>query len=46
MSNKEIYISRRLMELACIAATRNLDDVEKREEVRLSAELNKAKMAQ
>ncbi len=39
MSNREQYIRRRLMELACIAETRELDEVEKREEKRLENEL-------
>jgi len=39
MSNRKQYIHRRLMELACIAETRPLDEVEKREEERLEKEL-------
>jgi hypothetical protein len=39
MSNREQYIRRRLMELAYIAETRPLDDVEKDEEKRLTKEL-------
>ena len=39
MSNRQQYVHRRLMELACIAETRDLDDVEKREEERLEKEL-------
>ena len=39
MSNREQYIRRRLMELACIAETRGLDEVEKQEEERLEKEL-------
>lgn len=39
MPNREQYIHRRLMELACIAENRSLDRVEKREEERLENEL-------
>ena len=39
MSNREQYIHRRLMELACIAETRDLDPVEQAEEKRLMQEL-------
>ena len=39
MSNRKQYIHRRLMELACIAETRPLDDLEKAEEKRLMEEL-------
>lgn len=39
MSNREQYIHRRLMELACIAETRDLDEVEKHEEDMLTKEL-------
>ena len=39
MSNREQYIRRRLMELAYIAETRELDEVEKHEEERLENEL-------
>ena len=39
MSNRKQYIHRRLMELACIAETRPLDEVEKAEEKRLMKEL-------
>lgn len=39
MSNRKQYVHRRLMELACIAETRPLDDVEKAEEKRLMEEL-------
>lgn len=39
MSNREQYIRRRLMELACIAETRDLDEVEKQEEYELANEL-------
>ena len=39
MSNRKQYIHRRLMELACIAETRPLDDLEKAEEKRLMKEL-------
>lgn len=39
MSNRKQYIRRRLMELACIAETRPLDEVEKEEEKRLTKEL-------
>jgi len=39
MSERETYIRRRLMELALIAETRDLDPIEKREEERLEAEL-------
>ena len=39
MSNRKQYIHRRLMELACIAETRGLDDLEKAEEKRLMEEL-------
>ena len=39
MSNRKQYIHRRLMELACIAETRSLDDLEKAEEKRLMEEL-------
>ena len=39
MSNRKQYILRRLMELADIAENRPLEDIEKREEKRLEAEL-------
>ena len=39
MSPREEYIHRRLMELALIAETRELDEIEKREEVALEKEL-------
>jgi len=39
MSTREKYIHSRLMELACIAETRDLDIVEKEEEKRLINEL-------
>jgi len=39
MTSREQYIRRRLMELALIAETRTLDDVEMREEERLEKEL-------
>jgi len=39
MNNREEYIHRRLMELALIAETRELDPLEKQEEVELSKEL-------
>lgn len=39
MSNRKQYVHRRLMELACIAETRPLDDLEKAEEKRLMEEL-------
>ena len=39
MSPRLDYVHRRLMELACIAETRDLDTVEKQEEVRLINEL-------
>ena len=41
MTVREEYIHRRLMELACIADTRDLDSVEKDEERRLLEELKK-----
>ncbi len=39
MSNRKQYVHRRLMELACISETRELDPVEKAEEKRLMEEL-------
>lgn len=39
MGAREDYIHRRLMELACIAETRELDELEKQEERRLLKEL-------
>ena len=39
MASREEYLHRRLMELACIAETRELDEVEKAEEKRLIIEL-------
>ena len=39
MTQREEWIHRRLMELAYIAETRELDEVEKREEARLENEL-------
>ena len=39
MSPREEYIHKRLMELALIAETRELDPVEKREEQELAKEL-------
>ncbi len=39
MSNREQYIHRRLIELACIAEDRELDEVEKHEEEMLENEL-------
>jgi len=39
MTSREEYIHRRLMELALIAETRKLDDVEQREEEELTKEL-------
>ena len=39
MSVRTEWIERRLMELACIAETRELDEVEKSEEKRLLKEL-------
>ena len=39
MTPREEYIHKRLMELACIAETRDLDEVEKHEEERLEKEL-------
>jgi hypothetical protein len=41
MSTREEYVHRRLMELACIADSRELDSVEKEEEKRLIEELKK-----
>ncbi len=41
MSAREEYVHKRLMELACIADTRELDSVEKAEEKRLIEELQK-----
>ena len=46
MSNREQYIRRRLMELACISETRALDEVEKREEERLEKELELCEKAE
>lgn len=39
MSQREDYIHRRLMELACIAETRELDSLEQEEERNLIKEL-------
>ena len=39
MSSRKEYLHKRLMELACIADTRELDGVEKEEEHRLTIEL-------
>lgn len=39
MDKREDYLYRRLMELACIAETRELDPLEKEEEKRLLEEL-------
>lgn len=39
MTQREEYIHRRLMELACIAETRKLDELEKQEEKDLLKEL-------
>ena len=46
MSNRKQYIHRRLMELACIAETRPLDDLEKDEEKRLTKELELGEKAE
>jgi len=46
MSNRKQYIHRRLMELACIAETRPLDDLEKAEEKRLMKELELGEKAE
>ena len=46
MSNRKQYIHRRLMELACIAETRPLDDLEKAEEKRLMEELELGEKAE
>lgn len=43
MTDREKYIHRRLMELACIADTRELDEVEKQEERELLKELDQIK---
>ena len=41
MSQREEYVHKRLMELACIASDRDLDAVEREEEKRLIEELRK-----
>ena len=46
MSNRKQYVHRRLMELACIAETRPLDDLEKAEEKRLMEELELSEKAE
>jgi len=46
MSNRKQYVHRRLMELACIAETRLLDDLEKAEEKRLMEELELSEKAE
>jgi len=43
MGTREEYVHRRLMELAFIAETRELDEVEKEEERRLSEEVESFK---
>ena len=43
MDTRTTYIHRRLMELACIAETRELDAVEKQEERELLKELEASK---
>ena len=43
MTPHEEYIHKRLMELACIADTRELDEVEKQEERELLKELDQIK---
>ena len=39
MTDREKYVHKRLMELACIAETRELDELEKQEEKELIKEL-------
>jgi len=46
MTSREEYIHRRLMELALIAETRELDDVEKNEERELLKELELGRKAE
>jgi len=46
MSSRKEYLHRRLMELACIAETRELDALEKQEERELLKELELSEKAE